>query len=132
VVVKVLDGGILKIKDSFVEAKINSYIHNIIKNNMAKLTEQSANGTSFHDSVIKTTVNKLVNALGKAQYIDNTGEDKVNFSWDCETKDGEVFTIYDWKEYRSIDLDETIEFHIGGDNKIVTEKAKRELLDILK
>jgi hypothetical protein len=37
VVVKVLDGGILKIKDSFVEAKNKSYIYNIIKNNMTKL-----------------------------------------------------------------------------------------------
>ena len=99
---------------------------------MAKLTEQSADGTSFHFTTIKTTVNKLSNALGKAQYIDNTGEDKVNFDWICETKDGEVFTIYDWKEYRSIEPYETIEFHIGGDNKIVTEKAKRELLDLLK
>jgi hypothetical protein len=99
---------------------------------MAKLTEQSANGTSFHDSVIKTTVNKLVEAIGEPQYEDNTGSDKTNFDWICETEDGDVFTIYDWKEYRSIHGEELIDFHIGGDNKIVTEKAKRELLEILK
>jgi hypothetical protein len=99
---------------------------------MAKLTEQSVNGTSFHDSVIRTTVNKLVEVLGEPTVQDNTGEDKVNFEWDCETKDGEVFTIYDWKEYKIIHGEELIEFHIGGYNKIVTEKAKRELLDLLK
>jgi hypothetical protein len=99
---------------------------------MAKLTEQSANGTSFHFTTIRTTVNKLVEFLGEPTVQDNTGEDKVNFEWDCETKDGEVFTIYDWKEYRSIHGEELIDFHIGGYNKIVTEQAKKELLDIIK
>jgi hypothetical protein len=99
---------------------------------MAKLTEQSANGTSSHFTTIRTTVNKLVEFLGEPTVQDNTGEDKVNFEWDCETKDGEVFTIYDWKEYRSIHGEELIDFHIGGYNKIVTEQAKRELLDIIK
>jgi hypothetical protein len=99
---------------------------------MAKLTEQSADGTSFHGTTIRTTVNKIAEFLGEPTVQDNTGEDKVNFEWDCETKDGEVFTIYDWKEYRSIHGEELIDFHIGGYNKIVTEKAKRELLDIIK
>jgi hypothetical protein len=99
---------------------------------MAKLTEKSANGTSFYDTVIRTTVNKLVEAVGKAQWENNSGDDKTNFDWICETEDGDVFTIYDWKEYRSIRLDETIEFHIGGESKSITEQAKRELLEILK
>jgi hypothetical protein len=99
---------------------------------MAKLTEKSANGTSFYDTVIRTTVNKLVEAVGKAQWENNSGDDKTNFDWICETEDGDVFTIYDWKEYRSIRLDETIEFHIGGESKSITDKAKRELLEILK
>jgi hypothetical protein len=99
---------------------------------MAKLTEKSANGTSFYDTVIRTTVNKLVEAVGKAQWENNSGDDKTNFNWICETEDGDVFTIYDWKEYRSIRLDETIEFHIGGESKSITDKAKRELLEILK
>ena len=99
---------------------------------MAKLTEKSTSGTSFHFTTIRTTVNKLSNVLGEAQCIDNTGDDKVNFEWDCETEEGDVFTIYDWKEYRSLHGEELIDFHIGGDNKIVTEKAKRELLDLLR
>jgi hypothetical protein len=99
---------------------------------MAKLTNKSADGTSFYDTVIITTVKKLKNALGEARWGDNSGKDKTNFTWVCENKDGDVFTIYDWKEYRKIRLNETIEFHIGGNNKSITEKAKRELLEIIK
>ena len=40
---------------------------------MAKLTNRSSNGTWFHDTVIKTTVNKLTKALGEAQIIGNDG-----------------------------------------------------------
>jgi hypothetical protein len=99
---------------------------------MIKLTNKTANGTSFHDTTIKTTVNKLIAAIGEPQWSDNTGEDKVNFDWVCEIEeDDDVFTIYDWKEYRPIDLDEVIEFHIGGENRNITEKAKEELLTIL-
>jgi hypothetical protein len=97
---------------------------------MAKLSNKNAS-TSFHFTTIRTTVNKLTSALGEAQSIDNSGDDKVNFDWNCETEDGDVFTIYDWKEYRSISEDELIEFHIGGENKSITEKAKKELLEML-
>ena len=98
---------------------------------MVKLSNKNAS-TSFHFTTIRTTVNKLSNALGKAQSINNSGDDKTNFDWNCETEDGEVFTIYDWKEYRSIGPYEMIEFHIGGENKSITEQARRELLDLLK
>jgi len=99
---------------------------------MIKLTDKSANSTSFHDTVIRTTVSKLRKAIGDPQGDYNNGDDKTNFDWTCETSDGEVFTIYDWKEYRKISEDEVIEFHIGGRNGIVTEKAKRELLEVLR
>lgn len=97
---------------------------------MAKKSFKTANGTSFHDTTINTTVRKLTEVLGKAQYIDNTGRDKVNFDWNCETEDGEIFTIYDWKEYRKLNKDEVIEFHIGGHSRTVTEKALRELISL--
>jgi hypothetical protein len=73
-----------------------------------RLSDKTANMTSFHGSTIKTTVRKLM-----------------------ETNLGGVFTIYDWKEYRPLDLDEVIEFHIGGHSKHVTEHAKEELENIL-
>jgi hypothetical protein len=94
---------------------------------MAKLTNKSASGTSFHGTVINTTVSTLEKILGGITYEYNSG-DKVNFEWVCETKDGEIFTIYDWKEYRPIGYDEVIEFHIGGNNETITEKALNELL----
>lgn len=97
---------------------------------MAQLSNRNGD-TSFHNTTIRTTVNKLTSALGEAQSIDNSGDDKVNFDWNCETKDGDIFTIYDWKEYRSIGKDELIEFHIGGENKSITDKARRELLEML-
>lgn len=98
---------------------------------MAKLSFKSANGTSFHDTVITCTYNQLVLAIGVPQCSDNTGEDKVNFDWTCELEDGRVFTIYDWKEYRPIGKDEVIEWHIGGSNRMVTEQALIELTALL-
>jgi len=96
-----------------------------------KITKSSTNGTSFHDVVIKASVNHLISVLGEPSYQNNTGEDKVNFEWDCETEDGDVFTIYDWKEYRELDLDELIEFHIGAHSKSVSNVAYDELIDSL-
>jgi hypothetical protein len=96
-----------------------------------KKTNSSVDGTSFHDVVIKASVNHLISVLGEPTIQDNTGEDKVNFEWDCETEDGDVFTIYDWKEYRKLDLDELIEFHIGAHSKSVSNVAYDELIDAL-
>ena len=98
---------------------------------MTKLTSKSTGGTSFYDTTIKTTLAKLIKVLGEPQCFDNEGENKVNVDFDCETESGEVFTIYDWKYYRPIEMDETIEFHIGGHSVGVTIKAKSELLDLL-
>ena len=96
-----------------------------------KLSDKSAYMTSFHGTVIKTTVNKLIEKVGEPQYNVNNGDDKINFDWICETSLGGVFTIYDWKEYRILDLNEEIEFHIGGRSQHVTERAKEELEKLL-
>ena len=71
-------------------------------------------GGSSHNVTITATVNELVSVLGKPNVFDNTGEDKVNFDWNAETDNGFQFTVYDWKEYRVLDLDEPIRFHIGS------------------
>jgi hypothetical protein len=97
---------------------------------MAKLSNKNAE-TSFHDTTIRTTVSKLEQVIGRAQDSSNSGDDKTNYDWGCETEDGDVFTIYDWKEYRPIGSNEVIEFHIGGKTKSITEQAKMELLAIL-
>jgi hypothetical protein len=96
---------------------------------MAKKSYKDTSDTEFYGTTITTTVNKLKKLLGEP-YSNNTGEDKVNFDWDCETEDGDVFTVYDWKEYREISEDEFIEFHIGAISKQISEQAKQEIYAI--
>lgn len=90
-------------------------------------TNQSAIGTSFHDSVIMATVSQLKAALGEPCYDANDGRDKINYEWEMETDSGHVFTVYDWKQYTPLDDDEVIEWHIGGKDRSVTEEARIEL-----
>ena len=100
-----------------------------------KQTTKSPVGTSFHDTVLNTTISKLIMALGRPDYFQNDGKDKVNIEWRLETEDGYVVTVYDYKEYRPLDFDEIVEFHIGGMNKSQTDKALIEIcreLDKLK
>lgn len=79
-----------------------------------------ATGTSWHGSIVKASVNELTGILGDPSCSTNDGEDKTNFEWWMETTNGDVFTIYDWKEYRVLALDEPIEWHIGGHSPSVT------------
>lgn len=99
---------------------------------MAKLTNSSTTGTSYFGQMISSSVSELKEKLGEPQYSGNDGTDKVNFEWECETEEGDVFTIYDWKEYREIDETEEIQFHIGGMSERVTKVAVSELKTLLK
>lgn len=92
-----------------------------------KNTSKNAGGTSFHNDTFRASVSDLRKILGEPYAESNDGRDKVNFDWVMETEDGEVFTVYDWKEYRPLSEDEIIEWHIGGHNGIVTMKASREI-----
>jgi hypothetical protein len=96
-----------------------------------KPTKKSVNGTSFHNTVIHATVSQLRQILGQPVYECNDSGDKVNFEWEMETKSGTVFTVYDWKEYRQIDEDEVIEWHIGGYRSIETAEAAIEISNAL-
>lgn len=79
-----------------------------------------ATGTSWHGAIVKASVNELTGILDNPSCVRNDGEDKTNFEWWMSTANGDVFTIYDWKEYRVLDLDEPIEWHIGGHSSGVT------------
>ena len=92
-----------------------------------KKTLKSTSGTSFYDVTFKASVNQLINVIGEPTMEDNTGEDKVNFDWHMETEEGDVFTIYDWKYYRSLDLDEIIEWHIGSHSRMISWDAQDEI-----
>jgi hypothetical protein len=48
-----------------------------------------------------------------------------------ETEEGEVFTVYDWKEGRVLDEDELIEWHIGGHSSFATDLAVNEIAGAL-
>jgi hypothetical protein len=76
-------------------------------------------------------VDDLRNVLGQPKFESNDGQDKCNFDWIMETEDGDVFTVYDWKEYRQLAEDEVIEWHIGGRSGLITEKALLEIREAL-
>ena len=94
-----------------------------------KKTEQTANGTSFHSIVINATIEQMTSILGEPE----TGgiEDKVTHEWTGETENGDVFTVYDWKEYREFEPGEVIGWHIGGHSKFATEQARLEMIETL-
>ena len=95
---------------------------------MAKKTNSSTDVTSFQDVTFKASVQDLTRALGEPDYSSNTGEDKFNFEWTLETNEGDVFSIYDWKEYRELDLNEQIEWHIGSHSRSISGDAQYEVL----
>jgi hypothetical protein len=88
-------------------------------------------GTSFHGVTLTTTPQQLIDALGEPQYFSNDGSDKTNMDYSLETEDEIAFTIYDWKEYRPLQMDETIEFHIGGFSYSQSVEAKNEVLRLI-
>lgn len=96
-----------------------------------KKTEKSSNYTSFHGDVIKCKLADLRSILGQPKFEENDGSDKVNFDWLLETESGEVFTVYDWKQYRAVSEEEIIEWHIGGKSQISTSLALVEITNAL-
>ncbi len=92
---------------------------------------ERSNMTSFHGDVFMATVEDLLAILGKPAYENNTGHDKTNFDWTMETADGEVFTVYDWNEYKPLDHDESIEWHIGGHDGNATGNGLSEIAEAL-
>ena len=95
-----------------------------------KPTSKTSNGTSFHGSIVRTTLNNLKRVLGTPHYIGDV-DDKVQNEWILETNSGEVFTVYDWKEYRHYKNTEVLEWHIGGHSESTTELGKFELINEL-
>lgn len=84
-------------------------------------------GGSFHNTIVQATPNQIISVLGKPECEQNNGRDKSNFDWNGVTDCGIGFTVYDWKYYRPLDMDETVDFHIGGDNREQTEIAATKL-----
>ena len=96
-----------------------------------KKTNKRVSGTSFHDSIVTASVDQLIQVLGEPNEDSNTGQDKVNFEWEMELESGEVFTVYDWKEYRMLRTDEMIEWHIGGFDPATTDRAAIQIMQAI-
>ena len=102
-----------------------------------KLTEViNDKGSSFHMSTIHTTPQRLMDLADKNDipYGDfNDGTDKVNFDFSFQTNNDLAlqFTVYDWKEYKPLDLNREYRFHIGGVDRQSTEQAKKLLTKLL-
>jgi len=91
------------------------------------LNSDRINGTSFYGQTISATVEELRKVLGEPSAEQNDGSDKVNFEWWMENDEGDPFTVYDWKEYRTISEYEIIEWHIGAHNELKAITSKLEL-----
>jgi hypothetical protein len=60
-----------------------------------------------------------------------SGDGKVTMFWTMENENEEVFTVYDWKYYRKIDMHETAIWNIGGHRKEATRQAREEIMQAL-
>lgn len=89
------------------------------------------NGSSFHSDIIFATPNELRHILGEPAYEQNDGEDKVNMEWYMQMPDGNMFTVYDYKEYKPLQPNDRVEWHIGGHDRFSTHLAKTLLEEAL-
>jgi len=90
--------------------------------------------SSFHGHEVLTTPKKMIALAEKHDakfWNGNTGEDKSNFDFEFLNKDGNLFTVYDWKEYRKLSLNERVDFHIGAATSKVARESYYELVDEL-
>lgn len=86
-------------------------------------TNKTTSGTSFMDVTFSATPNQLIGILGETF---GSGDGKTTHDWELETEDGEVFTIYDWKE-KNLTPDKIINWHIGGYTLSACEKGLTEI-----
>jgi hypothetical protein len=96
-------------------------------------SDESSVGTSFHGHVVKATIGELKAIFGEPDFQgDDFADNKITHEWIFESAEGNVFTLYDWKEYRKIPEYEVIEWHIGaksGYNGMVARDEVQSALD---
>jgi hypothetical protein len=85
------------------------------------------NGTSLK-GYVTTTMRDLTAAFGEPNFY--YPGDKVTVEWVHIFEDGSVATVYDWKRYDlgAPDMDEVMEYNIGGFNHGVVELVKNAVL----
>ncbi len=92
-------------------------------------------GTSYHHVNITTTPSELIELCEELdiEYSENnTGEDKTNFDFEFYVPEEDLyFTVYDWKEYQPLNLNNSYEFHIGAKDTMSSLEAKEILTELL-
>ena len=68
--------------------------------------------TYFSGMTVQATLAEMEEAFGPPDYARNYGSDKVNFEFRI-VFNGITYTIYDWKEYRTLEKNDVVEWHIG-------------------
>ena len=99
-----------------------------------KLTSNDASfGSAFYGSVFYATTNELRKLFGQDIEGDPYGKTQHEWGIDGEMDNDSIyeFSIYDWKEYREYSDDEIIEWHIGGENKTLTDAVKNKVEEML-
>ena len=86
--------------------------------------------TSYHNINVTATAEQLIALFGQPAFDGNLGEDKVNLEWHLQI-DGRPFTIYDWKYYRPLELDEMVDWHIGAHNNTEASAAAAAIVELL-
>ena len=95
-------------------------------------SNESSVGTSFHGHTVKATIGELKAIFGEPDFQgDDFGDNKLTHEWVFETAEGNVFTLYDWKEYRKIPEYEVIEWHIGAKTGYIGMMARDEVQSAL-
>ena len=96
---------------------------------MAKFTKQSSGGTSFHGTTFNATPKQLIELFPNSFEVNG---DKTNYDFTLETDSGKVFTIYDWKYYRELEMDEMVTWHVGAKNLMNSIEGRDEVVKQLK
>lgn len=86
--------------------------------------------TQFFWDTVKSTVAELTKVFGEPECVGDC-DDKSQYEWNLSYNEI-PFTIYDWKEYRTIDTNEKINWHIGARNQDESEMITKIVKEALK
>ena len=96
---------------------------------MNKLSEHPSGSTSYFGDQIKLSLNDAIMYFGEPTYKGSIDE-KVQYEWVFKGEDGNVFTLYDWKQ--SVILDEQpIAWHIGASSRMASLEGRNELIEFI-
>ena len=86
----------------------------------------------FGGHYVLASYNKIVKEFGEPFWKkteEHPGDGKVNFRWTLMTNNGEIITLYDWKE-KAFSPNENIWWHVGVTGTTNHAKLEKELKEI--